>query len=93
MGNPDFVSYRCFYEFLYRRRRRIVMADLKCGVENCTYNKDRLCSKGDIMVGGRHACDCEDTCCESFAERREGRDAYTSSWTIPAGPSALTVRR
>ena len=28
------------------------MADLKCVVENCTYNKDCLCSKGDIMVGG-----------------------------------------
>ena len=27
------------------------MADLKCVVENCTYNKDCLCSKGDIMVG------------------------------------------
>ena len=26
------------------------MADLKCVVENCSYNKDCLCSKGDIMV-------------------------------------------
>ena len=40
------------------------MADLKCVVENCTYNKDCLCSKGDIMVGGKHACDCDGTCCE-----------------------------
>ena len=37
------------------------MADLKCVVENCTYNKDCLCSKGDIMVGGKHACDCDGT--------------------------------
>ena len=29
------------------------MADLKCVVENCTYNKDCMCSKGDIMVGGK----------------------------------------
>mgnify|MGYP000784567878 CR=1 FL=1 len=45
------------------------MADLKCVVENCTYNKDCLCSKGDIMVGGKHACDCDGTCCESFAQK------------------------
>ena len=45
------------------------MADLKCVVENCTYNKDCLCSKGDIMVGGKHACDCDGTCCESFAQQ------------------------
>ena len=35
--------------------RETCMADLKCVVENCTYNKDCLCSKGDIMVGGKHA--------------------------------------
>ena len=28
------------------------MAELKCQVENCTYNKEKLCSKGDIMVAG-----------------------------------------
>ena len=55
------------------------MAELKCGVENCTYNKECLCSKGDIMVGGRHADRCDDTCCESFASKREGYDSYTSS--------------
>ena len=38
------------------------MADLKCVVESCTYNKDCLCSKGDIMVAGKHACNCDDTC-------------------------------
>ena len=31
------------------------MAELKCGVDNCTYNQDCFCCKGDIMVGGRHA--------------------------------------
>ncbi len=55
------------------------MADLNCTVENCTYNEHYLCAKGDIMVGGRHACNCGDTCCESFSRRREGHDAYTSS--------------
>lgn len=60
------------------------MAELKCGAENCTYNKSRLCSKGDIMVGGRHACNCDETCCASFAERREGHDVFTSSIEHPS---------
>lgn len=45
------------------------MADLKCGVENCSYNADRCCCKGDIMVGGRHAKNEADTCCESFVNK------------------------
>ena len=28
------------------------MAELKCVAEKCVYNKNYLCSKGDIMVGG-----------------------------------------
>ena len=32
------------------------MADLKCSAISCVYNKDNLCAKGDIMVGGKHAC-------------------------------------
>ncbi|MBR1931671.1 MAG: DUF1540 domain-containing protein [Lachnospiraceae bacterium] len=60
------------------------MADLKCGVENCTYNMEHLCSKGDIMVGGVHACDCDGTCCESFIQRASGHDSFTSSITHPS---------
>ncbi len=60
------------------------MADLKCAVENCTYNEDHLCCKGDIMVGGRHACSCDDTCCESFAQKREGMDSFKSSVSHPS---------
>ena len=59
------------------------MAELKCAVENCTYNKEHLCCKGDIMVGGKHACKEEDTCCESFAERKGAQDSYTSSLSHP----------
>lgn len=58
------------------------MAELKCGVESCGYNQDCCCCKGDIMVGGQHACDCEDTCCESFSQRKE--DSYTSSLFHPS---------
>lgn len=60
------------------------MADLKCAVENCTYNEGCLCSKGDIMVGGKHACSCDGTCCESFSEKREGRDSFKSSTAHPS---------
>ena len=28
------------------------MAELKCGVLNCSYNQEDCCCKGDIMVGG-----------------------------------------
>ena len=43
-----------------------------------------MCSKGDIMVGGKHACDCDGTCCESFARKREGRDSFSSSLSHPS---------
>ncbi|MBO5335521.1 MAG: DUF1540 domain-containing protein [Lachnospiraceae bacterium] len=65
------------------------MAELKCAVESCTYNKDRYCSKGDIMVGGKHAHKEDETCCESFALRREGQDAYTSA--LPHGSKIISI--
>lgn len=67
-----------------RRRRRQEMADLKCAAENCTYNEQAMCCKGDIMVGGKHACNCDDTCCDSFTCRREGQDAFKSSVIHPS---------
>lgn len=60
------------------------MAELNCAAEYCTYNKEKLCCKGDIMVGGKHASNEEDTCCDSFALRKEGRDVYTSSLEHPS---------
>jgi len=66
------------------------MAELKCGVDNCSYNKDKCCCKGDIMVGGKHAGCCDDTCCESFAQRKD--DSYTSSLEHP-GQSVTLLRK
>ena len=60
------------------------MADLNCTVESCTYNEEKRCCKGDIMVGGKHADREDDTCCESFARRREEQNAYTSSLSHPS---------
>lgn len=53
------------------------MTELKCKVENCTYNSDNCCCKGDIMVGGTHAKTENETCCESFAQRKE--DSYSNA--------------
>ena len=39
---------------------------------------------GDIMVGGKHACDCDGTCCESFAQKREGRESFSNSLSHPS---------
>ena len=58
------------------------MAELCCSVENCTYNNQCYCCKGDICVGGERAHKDEDTCCESFVQRREG--SYTSSLEHPS---------
>ena len=62
--------------------KEVVMSDLTCKATSCTYNKDCYCCKGDIMVGGKHACDCQDTCCESF-HKRSG-DSFTSAVSHPS---------
>ncbi len=58
------------------------MADLRCSVENCGYNCEQYCSKGDINVGCSSACCCDDTCCESFRDGK--RDSYSNSTCHPS---------
>lgn len=60
------------------------MADLNCGVKSCVYNEECLCSKGDIMVGGKNAENSSDTCCESFLQKKEGRESMKSSIAHPS---------
>lgn len=48
------------------------MPVLSCAAEHCIYNKEELCSKGDIMVDGERAENSADTCCQSFKEVSEG---------------------
>lgn len=94
-NKPEKLILRCFYlpysmaDGRKAAQKEAYMADLKCGVENCTYNEDRCCCKGDIMVGGNHACCTDDTCCESFAQKREGHDAYTSSLSHPSNTISI----
>lgn len=45
------------------------MPMLSCSAVTCVYNKDELCSKGDIQVGGNNATTADETCCASFKER------------------------
>lgn len=58
------------------------MAELTCGAVNCSYNKEKYCCKGDIMVGGKHAQESDNTCCESFYKR--SGDVYTSAMSHPS---------
>ncbi len=53
------------------------MTELRCEVNNCTYNDSNCCCKGDICVAGVHADEKGKTCCESFSNRKN--DAFTSS--------------
>lgn len=45
------------------------MTQLDCSVTSCIYNRDQLCSKEDITIGGSNATKMSDTCCESFREK------------------------
>ena len=47
------------------------MTQLKCSVRNCMFNDDKLCSKGNITIGGQTASKPNETRCESFQERTE----------------------
>lgn len=58
------------------------MAELKCGVETCCYNQNHNCSRGDIMVGGKHATRCDDTCCESFSDHKN--ETYRNALEHPS---------
>lgn len=58
------------------------MAELCCSVENCIYNDQCYCGKGDICVGGENADRVDETCCESFLQRRE--DSATNAVGDPS---------
>ena len=45
------------------------MPALQCSAVKCMYNKDNLCSKGDIQVKVDHAATENETWCSSFVEK------------------------
>lgn len=48
------------------------MPELRCTVQTCLHNKDFYCDLDKIVVGGDSANRAEETCCDSFEERRSG---------------------
>ena len=69
------------------------MADLKCAVENCSYYKDCLCSKGDIMVGGKHACDVTVPAVKVLHRKKREWILIPVRCLIPAEPSVLIAKQ
>lgn len=58
------------------------MAELRCGAEQCSYNSDHLCCKGDIMVGETGFGELKNVNCDSFREKGEN-DQFRSSLDHP----------
>lgn len=48
------------------------MPELKCTVQTCVHNNQFLCNLEKIQVGGDTAKTAQETCCDSFQERKEG---------------------
>lgn len=46
------------------------MPELKCTVQTCLHNKNFYCDLDGIVVGGNQAKRAEETCCDSFEERK-----------------------
>lgn len=47
------------------------MTILKCSATTCIYNKEELCSKGEINVVGENARYADETSCGSFCDRND----------------------
>lgn len=65
------------------------MTILRCSATTCIYNKEELCSKGDIMVDGSTASRAEETCCSSFRERKA--DSMKNSVSEGCGCEKISV--
>ncbi|MCI7814055.1 MAG: DUF1540 domain-containing protein [Lachnospiraceae bacterium] len=58
------------------------MPYLVCSAQGCVYNEAMYCCKGDIQVGGETATRKDETCCDSFVERRQ--ESAKSSMGTPS---------
>lgn len=61
------------------------MPELRCTVQTCKHNKEFYCDLDGIQVGGNQAKRSEETCCDSFEERKG--DTY-SNVTGSASPTS-----
>ena len=46
------------------------MPELRCTVQTCLHNKEFYCDLNAIQVGGSSARRSQETCCDSFGERK-----------------------
>ena len=53
------------------------MPELKCTVQTCLHNKNYYCNLDTIQVGGNSAKRAEETCCDSFQEKKG--DSYSNT--------------
>ena len=54
------------------------MPELKCTVQTCLHNQNYYCDLDSIKVGGSSAKHAQDTCCDSFEERKDG-NSYSNT--------------
>ena len=65
------------------------MPQLKCSAVTCVFNKQELCSRGDIQVTGEQASTADQTCCGSFQERKG--ESMTNSCANGCGCETIHV--
>ncbi len=58
------------------------MPRLDCSVATCKYNQDHGCVRDNISVGGAGAESVQETCCDSFEERRG--ESFMNSFREPS---------
>jgi hypothetical protein len=75
--------------FSIEKKEIKTMTILKCNATSCTYNKDMLCSKGEIDVMGESAHNADETSCGSFRERTT--DSMTNSTASGCGCEKIQI--
>ncbi len=66
------------------------MPELKCTVQTCVHNNQFLCALDQIQVGGNSAKTAQETCCDSFQERREG--SYSNAMEVASDRACVDCK-
>ena len=67
------------------------MPNLSCGVDNCAYNQNDMCSLNSIKVNGSFANHSEATCCEALL-RKVDLLTLLLIWALQSQQLALHVK-
>lgn len=67
------------------------MPELKCTVQSCLHNKNYYCDLDKIEVGGRSAKRAEETCCDSFQERKDS-NSYSNDMKEATAASTINCK-